>query len=79
MPFGELTQDCAKLADRPDSKTVMGHLKDWFNDYNSYRPHIALGNLPPTLFSEIRSITKTYRWYWNAGSRPSKQYEVLNL
>ena len=33
----------AKLANRSDSKTVMAQLKDWFDDYNSYHPHSALG------------------------------------
>ncbi len=52
-----LKRDYAKLANRPDSKTVMAQLKDWFDDYNSYHPHSALGYLPPTLFSEKRSVT----------------------
>ena len=38
-----LKRDYAKLANRPDSKTVMAQLKDWFDDYNSYHPHSALG------------------------------------
>ncbi len=33
-----LKRDYAKLANRPDSKTVMAQLKDWFDDYNSYHP-----------------------------------------
>jgi putative transposase len=45
-----LKRNYAKLANRPDSKTVMAQLKDWFDDYNSYHPHSALGYLPPTLF-----------------------------
>ena len=52
-----LKRDYAKLAYRPESKTVMAHLKDWFDDYNSYNPHSALGYLPPTLFREKRSVT----------------------
>ena len=52
-----LKRDYAKLANRPDSKTVMAQLKDWFDDYNSYNPHNALGYLPPTLFREKRSVT----------------------
>ena len=48
-----LKRDYAKLANRPpDSKTVMAQPKDWFDDYNSYHPHSALGYLPPTLFRE---------------------------
>ncbi len=52
-----LKRDYAKLANRPDSKTVMAKLKDWSDDYNSYHPHSALGYLPPTLFREKRSVT----------------------
>ena len=49
-----LKRDYAKLANRPDSKTVMAQLKDCFDDYNSKHPHSALGYLPPTLFREKR-------------------------
>ena len=45
-------RDYANLADRPDSKTVMGQLASWFDDYNSNHPHSALGYLPPKLFRE---------------------------
>jgi putative transposase len=36
-----LKRDYAKLANRPDSKTVMAQLKDWFDDYNSHHLHRA--------------------------------------
>ena len=36
-----LKGDYAKLANRPDSKTVMAQLKDWFDDYNSHHLHRA--------------------------------------
>ena len=52
-----LKRDYAKLAHRPDSQTVMGQLKAWFDDYNSFHPHSALGCLPPRLFRERRSAT----------------------
>ena len=52
-----LKRDYAKLANRPDSKTVMAQLQSWFDDYNSYHPHSALGYLPPTLFREKQSVT----------------------
>ena len=52
-----LKRDYSKLANRPDSKIVMAQLKDWFDDYNSYHPHSALGYLPPTLFREKRLVT----------------------
>ena len=51
-----LKRDYAKLINRPDSKTVMAQLKDCFDDYNSYRPHSALGYLPLTLLREKRSL-----------------------
>ena len=52
-----LKRDYAKLANSPDSKTVMSQLQVWFDDYNSYHPHIALGYLPPTRFKEKQSVT----------------------
>jgi putative transposase len=48
-------RDYAKLANRPDPQTVMSQLKAWFDDYNSYHPHSALGYLPPQMFREKRS------------------------
>ncbi len=47
-----LKRGYAKLANRPDSKTIMTQLKDWYYDYKSYHPHGALGYLPPTLVRE---------------------------
>ena len=38
-----LKRNYAKLANWPDSKTVMAQLKDWFDDFNSYHLHSALG------------------------------------
>jgi putative transposase len=52
-----LKRDYAKLAKKPDSKTVMTQLKDWFDDYNCYHPRGALGCIPPTLFRKKRSVT----------------------
>ena len=51
-----LKRDYANLANRPDSRTVMGYLEEWFNDYNSYHPHSALGYLPPKLFMEKKAV-----------------------
>jgi len=51
-----LKRDYSKFAERPDSKTVMAQLKDWFDDYSSYHPHSALGYLPPKLFREKRFV-----------------------
>jgi putative transposase len=52
-----IKRDYAYLANRPDSKTVISQLKDWFDDYNSYHPHSALGYLSPTRFREERFVT----------------------
>jgi len=51
-----LKRDYAKLADRPDSQTLMAQLPKWFDDYNSYHPHSALGYMPPKLFREKRAV-----------------------
>jgi putative transposase len=51
-----LKRDYAKLADRPDSQTVMAQLPKWFDDYNSYHPHSALGYVPAKLFREKRAV-----------------------
>jgi putative transposase len=51
-----LKRDYAKLADRPDSQTVMTQLPKWFDDYNSYHPHSALGYVPAKLFREKRAV-----------------------
>ena len=51
-----LKRDYAKLADRSDSQTVMALLPKWFDDYNSYHPHSALGYVPAKLFREKRAV-----------------------
>jgi putative transposase len=51
-----LKRDYAKLADQPDSKTVMAQLPKWFDDYNSYHPLSALGYVPAKLFREKRAV-----------------------
>ena len=28
-------------------------LADWMDDYNTVRPHSAIGNLPPTVFAKL--------------------------
>lgn len=50
-----LKRDYAKLAERPDSQTVMAQLRKWFDDYNSYYPHSALGYVPAKQFRGKRS------------------------
>ena len=51
-----LKRDYAKLAERPDSQAVMAQLPKWFDDYNSYHPHSALGYLLAKLFREKRAV-----------------------
>jgi len=36
---------------------VMAQLQAWFDDYNSYHPHSALGYMPPTLLRDKQSVT----------------------
>jgi putative transposase len=72
-----LTRDYAKLANRPKSKTVMRQLRAWFDDYNSYHPHSALGYLPPKLFRERQSVNKMCQQYLATGSRPSNSKKFL--
>jgi putative transposase len=52
-----LKRDYSKLANMPDTKTVMAQLKDWFNDYKSYHLQSALCYLLRTLLREKRSVT----------------------
>jgi len=58
-----LKRDYAKLAERPDLKTMMKQLPKWFDDYNSYHPHSALGYVPPKLFRAKQVVNLTYRRY----------------
>jgi putative transposase len=71
-----LKRDYAKLANSPDSKTVMAQLQAWFDEYNSYQPHSALGYMPPTLFRKKQSENLTYRRYWVTGSRPTPKQRL---
>jgi len=43
-------RDYAYINDRPDAKTVMGCLNDWFNDYNENHPHKGLKLKSPREF-----------------------------
>ena len=51
-----LKRDYAKLADRPGSQTVIAQLPNWFDDYNSYHQHSALGYVPARLFRAKRAV-----------------------
>lgn len=50
-----LMHDYARLAERPNSQTVMSQRSKWFDDYNSYRSRSALGYLPAKLFRANRT------------------------
>jgi putative transposase len=49
-----IKRDYASLALRPDAKTVMQQLGNWFEHYNTKHPHSALKYLSPRLFREKR-------------------------
>lgn len=49
-----IKRDYVFCNDRPDAKTVMAQLADWFEDYNENAPHKALRMLSPREF--IRSL-----------------------
>jgi putative transposase len=50
-------RDYADLAHRPDAQTVMRHLADWFEHYNTQHPHSAMGYLPPRRFREKQAVS----------------------
>lgn len=45
-------RDYARLANRPDSQTIMRELNLWFKHNNEKYPHSALVYLPPRRFRE---------------------------
>lgn len=51
-----IKRDYAKLALRPDAKTVLQQLADWFEHYNTKHPHSALKYLPPRMFRERQAL-----------------------
>jgi putative transposase len=51
-----LKWDFAKLADRPDSQTVMAQLPKWFADYNDKTTLSVLFYLPARLFRKKRAV-----------------------
>jgi len=52
-----IKRDYARLALRPDARTVMHQLVDWFEHYNTKHPHSALKYLPPRMFREKQALT----------------------
>ncbi len=49
-------RDYARLADRPDSQTVMNALRQRFEHYNENHPHSALQYLSPRQFRERQRL-----------------------
>jgi len=42
----------AKTTDVPQAREASAVLADWNHDYNTVRPHSALGNLPPAEYAD---------------------------
>jgi putative transposase len=53
-----IKRDYVKLALCPDAKTVMQHLANWFEHYNTKHPHSALKYLPPRMFRQRQALIK---------------------
>jgi putative transposase len=51
-----IKRDYAKLALRPDARTVMQALGKWFEHYNTKHPHSALKYLSPRMFREKQAL-----------------------
>jgi transposase InsO family protein len=51
-----IKRDYASLALRPDARTVMRQLAEWFDHYNTKHPHSALKYLPPRRFREKQAL-----------------------
>jgi putative transposase len=51
-----IKRDYAKLALRPDARSVIQLLAGWFEHYNTKHPHSALKYLPPRSFREKQAL-----------------------
>lgn len=51
-----IKRDYASLALRPDARTVLKQLPDWFEHYNTKHPHSALKYMPPRMFREKQAL-----------------------
>jgi putative transposase len=51
-----IKRDYARLALRPDARTVMQQLANWFEHYNTRHPHSALKYLSPRMFREKQAL-----------------------
>jgi hypothetical protein len=59
-------RDYVYVHDRPDAKTIMAQLDQWFEDYNEYHPHKGLKMKSPRQF--IRSQLLTHLVRFNRGN-----------
>jgi transposase InsO family protein len=50
-------RDYVYVHDRPDAKTVMSQLDQWFEDYNEYHPHKGLKMMSPRQFIRSQLLT----------------------
>ena len=50
-------RDYVYVHDRPDAKTVMSQLHQWFEDYNEYHPHKGLKMKSPRQFIRSQLLT----------------------
>jgi transposase InsO family protein len=50
-------RDYVYVHDRPDAKTVMAQLDEWFEDYNEYHPHKGLKMKSPRQFIRSQLLT----------------------
>ena len=57
-----IKRDYARLALRPDARTVMQQLVDWFEHYNTKHPHSTLRYLRPRMFREKQASINERRW-----------------
>ena len=54
-------RDYVYIHDRPDAKTVMAQLHQWFEDYNEYHPHKGLKMKSPRQFIRSQLLTASCR------------------
>ncbi len=55
-------RDYVYVHDRPDAKTVMSQLDQWFEDYNEYHPHKGLKMKSPRQFIRSQLLTASFRF-----------------
>jgi len=46
-------RDYVRITALPGADTALALIENWMEDYNTVRPHSALGNLPPAAYAKI--------------------------